>query len=144
MEEVQEPRNKPAPDNSAAPYKPVWAPHSGSDIPYPLFSSQQAYFAYLTLDEALIRGLVAIGEIYSQDSVPEFRLTNNSDPVILILEGGELVGAKQNRNLNTTMLIPPQKVTVIPVTSVEQGCWTYKCENYYSEGLLASPAMRAM
>ena len=74
---------------------------------YPLFSSQQAYFAYLTLDEALIRGLVEIGEIDSQGSVPELRLTNKSDLMILILDGEELVGAKQNRIVNTTMLIPP-------------------------------------
>ena len=99
---------------------------------YPLFSSQQAYFAYLTLDEALIRGLVEIGEIDSQGSVPELRLTNNSDLMILILDGEELVGAKQNRIVNTTMLIPPQKMTtVIPVSCVEQGRWTYKTKSFY-------------
>jgi hypothetical protein len=111
---------------------------------YPLFSSQQAYFAYLTLDEVLIRGLVEIGEIDSQGSVPELRLTNKSDLMILILDGEELVGAKQNRIVNTTMLIPPQKVTVIPVSCVEQGRWTYKTESFYSEERMASPAMRAM
>jgi hypothetical protein len=64
--------------------------------------------------------------------------------MILILDGEELVGAKQNRIVNTTMLIPPQKVTVIPVSCVEQGRWTYKTKSFYSEERMASPVMRAM
>jgi hypothetical protein len=111
---------------------------------YPLFSTQQAYFAYLTLDEALIRGLVEISEIDSQGSVPELRLTNNSDLMILILDGEELVGAKQNRIVNTTMLIPAKLTTVIPVSCVEQGRWTHKTQCFFSEERLASPSMRAM
>jgi hypothetical protein len=96
------------------------------------------------LDEALGQGLIEIAEIDGNGSVPQLKLTNKSERMILILDGEELVGAKQNRIVNTTMLIPPMEVIVIPVSCVEQGRWVYKTEKFYSEERLAPPALRAM
>lgn len=111
---------------------------------YPLFSGRQAYLAYLTLEEALVRGAVEIGEVDTQGSVPELRLTNCSELMILILDGEELVGAKQNRIVNTTLLIPPGKTTIIPVSCVEQGRWVYTSKRFTSEDRLAASCLRAM
>jgi len=111
---------------------------------YPVLSKRLSSLDYITLDEALSQGLIEIAEIDSGGSVPELKLTNKSEKMILILDGEELVGAKQNRIVNTTMLIPPMEVIVIPVSCVEQGRWVYKTERFYSEERLAPPALRAM
>jgi hypothetical protein len=60
-------------------------------------------------------------EIDEGGSVPELRVQNKSASMILILDGEELVGAKQNRIVNTTILIQGKSTTVIPVSCVEQG-----------------------
>jgi len=50
-------------------------------------------------------------------------LINRGDRPVLLIDGEELVGAKQNRVLNLTILAPAQSEIVIPVSCVEQGRW---------------------
>ncbi|MEI7688449.1 MAG: DUF6569 family protein, partial [Planctomycetota bacterium] len=50
------------------------------------------------------------------------------------LEGEELVGAKQNRILNTSVLLPAKCKIKIPVSCVERGRWAYKSRQFGSEG----------
>ena len=92
---------------------------------FPVLSDYVIPFDYLTLDEALPEDLIEIVEIDEGGSVPELRLNNKSDKMVLILDGEELVGAKQNRIVNTTILIPAKETIVIPVSCVEEGRWSY-------------------
>ena len=48
------------------------------------------------------------------------------DPNILILDGEELVGTKQKRAANITMLIPAHSAVVIPISCVERRRWYYQ------------------
>jgi len=57
--------------------------------------------------------------------VPELKVISQSDRPILLLDGEELVGAKQNRVLNTTILLREKAETNIQVSCVEQGRWSY-------------------
>ena len=52
---------------------------------------------------------------------------------VLFLEGEELVGAKQNRILNTSVLLPARSKIKIPVSCVERGRWAYKSKHFGSE-----------
>jgi hypothetical protein len=63
-------------------------------------------------------------------SVPELKLKNIGDQRVLILDGEQLVGAKQNRILNTTVLVEAGDTLIIPVTCVEQGRWSYSDGRY--------------
>jgi len=51
---------------------------------------------------------------------------------VLLLDGEELVGAKQNRILNLTVLAPAGKATVIPVSCVEAGRWNHESAEFRS------------
>ena len=89
---------------------------------------------YLTLDEALAAGLAEITEVSEQGSVPELRVLNRGVSPTLILDGEELVGAKQNRIVNLTILVAAQSELTIPVSCVEAGRWRAR-----SRGFVAAP-----
>ena len=54
------------------------------------------------LTEALVQNLIAVTEVCEGGSVPELKVVNKSGTMVLILDGEELIGAKQNRVVNTT------------------------------------------
>ena len=111
---------------------------------FPILSDYVIPFDYFTLDEALSKDLIEVVEIGEGGSVPELRVINKADKMILILDGEELVGAKQNRIVNTTILIPAMETVVIPVSCVEEGRWSYETERFHSEERIMVPTMRAM
>jgi hypothetical protein len=110
---------------------------------FALLSDYAANLDYLTLDEALAAGAIEVVEVSQGGSVPELKVVNRSDRMVLILDGEELVGAKQNRIVNTTILIAGNTTTVIPVSCVEQGRWSYSSDKFSSEGRLMVSTLRA-
>lgn len=78
---------------------------------------------YLMLEEAIASGAARVTEVSGGGSVPELRLENRGERPVLLLDGEELVGAKQNRVLNLTILAPGKRETAIPVSCVEAGRW---------------------
>jgi hypothetical protein len=63
---------------------------------------------YVTLDEALHAKTCEITEVSDHGSVPELRVVNRGLDPVLIVDGEELVGAKQNRVVNLTILVAAQ------------------------------------
>jgi hypothetical protein len=111
---------------------------------YPLLSSYEAGLGYLLLDEALTQGLIEVVEISKEGAVPELRVINNGRLMVLILDGEELVGAKQNRVVNTTILVKGDSTLVIPVSCVEQCRWSYRSTKFATEERMMSSRLRAM
>jgi hypothetical protein len=111
---------------------------------FPLLSEYEAALDYLTLDEAFAGGLIEVGEIDPGGSVPEIKVLNKAAKRVLILDGEELVGAKQNRIVNTTIVVEALSKTVIPVSCVEQGRWDYRGARFRSEGRVMSAELRSM
>jgi hypothetical protein len=63
---------------------------------------------------------------------------NNADVSVLLLDGEELAGAKQNRVLNTSILVKEKSELIIPVSCTEQGRWSYQTDEFYnSENILS-------
>ena len=92
---------------------------------FPLTSDLRSSVRYLLLEEGLRSGLVAVREVEKAGSVPNLAVENRSDADVLIVDGEELVGAKQNRIANLTLLVPAERTTIIPVSCVEAGRWSY-------------------
>jgi hypothetical protein len=92
---------------------------------WPMLNASDDEPDYLMLDDALGKGLATVTETCEGGSVPELRFVNNCDSAVLLVDGEELVGAKQNRVLNLTILAPPRRELQIPVSCVERGRWQY-------------------
>ncbi len=110
---------------------------------FPLIGPDIALTDYLLLDDALKEHLIEVTELTQGGSVPELKVTNSSEKTVLLLDGEELVGAKQNRILNTTILVAGKTVVVIPVSCVEQGRWSYRSSVFCSEERVMPPSMRS-
>jgi hypothetical protein len=87
---------------------------------------------YRILDDALALGLVEVTEVSEQGSVPNLRVVNRSPDRILIVDGEELVGAKQNRVVNLTILVNAHSELTIPVSCVEAGRWRLRSRTFSS------------
>ena len=79
---------------------------------------------WLTLEEAGDR--VHVTEVSEAGSVSFLKVVNEADQALLLLDGEELIGAKQNRILNTTVLVAAHAEVTIPVSCVEEGRWGYR------------------
>ena len=88
----------------------------------PLFPRTDPRAEYLTLDEAIPLGF-HVTELDAAGSVPELLAKNPLDSNVLLYDGEELLGAKQNRILNVTVLVPARSESKIPVSCVEEGRW---------------------
>ncbi len=109
---------------------------------FPLFSEKKYEVEYLMMKEALEKGLLKVKEVSESGHVPELSAENLSELPILLLGGEELEGAKQNRILNVSILLPPKKRSVIPVSCVERGRWHYKERNFKESDYVAYSRMR--
>jgi len=78
---------------------------------------------YLLYQNARDTGLVSIEEVSEAGAVGQLRVSNRSDRPILLVEGEVLLGMKQTRVLNLSILVPAQTVLDVPVSCVESGRW---------------------
>lgn len=111
---------------------------------FPLLDSGGTEPGYLTLDQALEQHVVTIDEVSESGSVPELKLVNRGELPVLLVDGEELVGAKQNRILNLTILVAALTTTVIPVSCVEAGRWSRRSASFTSAARTQYAAGRAM
>jgi hypothetical protein len=108
----------------------------------PLFHSGNGGPPYLTLKEAMTQGILTISEIGSEGTVPELKVINKGEVAVLLLDGEEVSGAKQNRVLNTTILVGPLTEVVIPVSCTEQGRWSYTSRNFGDSDVVMAASIR--
>jgi hypothetical protein len=78
---------------------------------------------YLLYQQAQDMGVVSIEEVSEAGTVGELRVANRANMPILLVEGEVLLGMKQTRVLNLTILVPAQTVLDVPVSCVESGRW---------------------
>jgi ARG/rhodanese/phosphatase superfamily protein len=107
----------------------------------PLFPRRDPGAAYVTLDEALAGGL-RIAETSESGSVPELVVENPLAQRVLLYDGEELVGAKQNRILNVSVLVEAKSALTIPVSCVEQGRWRRESAHFLAGSHISHAELR--
>ncbi len=110
---------------------------------FPLLTELDGGPDYMTLKEALEKSHLLVTEVSSGGSVPELKVVNKAGLSVLLLDGEELVGAKQNRVLNTTILINEKSEVVIPVSCTEKGRWAYVSPSFHDSDTVMSPSLRS-
>lgn len=93
----------------------------------PLYPVSEPVAAYITLAEAIALGL-SVTEVDEDGVVGELRVANPTPHRVLMYDGEELEGAKQNRILNVSVLVEAGSTLVVPVSCVEAGRWNYDAD----------------
>jgi hypothetical protein len=96
---------------------------------FPLIAGGTPELPYTLMADALTAGSLKITELGS-GTVPELLATNTGATGILVLDGEQLVGAKQNRTTNRSMILPAESETRIPVSCMEQGRWKHMGDDF--------------
>jgi hypothetical protein len=98
---------------------------------FPLFAEDVVNAPrYTTVGSALRAGSAKITEVSEGGSVPTLNLENLTDIPVLIIDGEELLGARQNRISNLTVLAPGKQTLKLPVSCVERGRWSYRSREF--------------
>ncbi len=111
---------------------------------FPLIGDPSAEGGFVLLDDALQSGEVRVEELDEGGSVPELRVINGGTLPVLILEGDELIGAKQNRIVNSSVLVAAESALILPVSCVERGRWSYRSRAFSSGDGSAHPSLRRL
>ncbi|WP_295722787.1 ARPP-1 family domain-containing protein [uncultured Methanobrevibacter sp.] len=101
---------------------------------------------FLTLKKGFDLGLVEVKECEVED-VNNVIITNNAVTPLILIDGEEIIGAKQNRIVNRTVIVPPKTTMKISVSCTERGRWSYKnnhfCDFEQSDYIANSNTRRA-
>jgi len=99
-------------------------------------------FNYLSINEAFKRNVIQVKELNEAGSVNSLLVLNSSADYIFLNDGDILEGAKQNRVLNTSVLLFPNSKVVIPVSCVESGRWRYSTTDFSPSEFFAPSELR--
>jgi hypothetical protein len=106
---------------------------------FPLIAPRAPELPYALLSEALEDGRLRITEV-GTGTVPSVLAISKHDLDILVLDGEQLIGARQNRMTNRSLLLAAGSETVIPVSCMEQGRW-HHVSDQFAPGKYHSPSL---
>src|SRR5712692_8035115 len=97
---------------------------------------------YVTFADAQKDGTAQITEVGWFGAVSTLEVKTSSKVPVLMIDGEILVGLKQNRVLNTTILIPAKTRLKVPVACVEAGRWRRATSKASRADYALSPKIR--
>jgi hypothetical protein len=100
---------------------------------FPLQGDTHAEQDISLLEGALQAGTLHIEELHEAGSIPELRVVNEGCQRVLILEGDKLIGEKQNRVVNSSVLVAAGSDLTLPVSCIECGRWSYRSRAFSPE-----------
>ena len=90
----------------------------------PLRINRNGHKDYLTLKRGISAGFVEITEC-EVSTVGTVLARNKANVPLVLIDGDEIVGAKQNRIMNRSLIVPPLTTMEVSVSCTEQGRWHY-------------------
>ena len=108
-----------------------------------LATSGQDSFHYVACGRAIADKLIDVKELSEGASINTIFVLNNSAHFVFLMDGDILAGAKQNRIVNTSILLAPQSKTQIPVSCVESGRWRRTSAAFRGTDYSAPSSLRA-
>jgi hypothetical protein len=99
----------------------------------PIRMRDASVLAASLLAEALGHGEAQVTEI-GEGQVKTVRVEHRGQAPLLLLDGEEVIGAKQNRVFNASFLIAPGATVDVPVSCVEKGRWRQTGAQFASSG----------
>ena len=97
----------------------------------------------LLLEEGIEGGHTVVNEVGEGGVVGQVRVLHRGHLPLLVLQGEQILGAKQNRSFNASFIVAPGKEVVLPVSCVEQGRWQRKSAAFKAGATTLSPELRA-
>lgn len=98
---------------------------------------------YITLAEAQKQRSAQVTELDEGGAVSALAVVNTSGVPVLMIDGEIVIGLKQNRVLNITILVPPKTTLKVPVACVEAGRWRRTTGKAGRADYSLSPRIRA-
>ena len=77
-------------------------------------------------DDLYDKGLAKAEEVSDEGIVSQVKIINDSENLLFITDGEAIIGAKQNRIAERSVIIQDQSDAVVPVYCVERGRWGYR------------------
>jgi len=109
-----------------------------------LHSANGKGLRYASLDESLAAKTVQITEISQAGAVPFLKVINTGRERVFLMAGEQLIGARQNRVLNVSILVEAATELVVPVSCVEAGRWHYRSTEFTTEETMSHGLLRKM
>jgi hypothetical protein len=95
------------------------------------------------LDEALTNGQSTVTEVTAGGMVAQVRVAHHGPLPLLLVDGEQILGAKQNRMINASFLIGAGQVVNVPVSCVERGRWRGESVSFASSETTVAVTARA-
>ena len=119
----------------------------GNVAVFPLFTGLPLFpgggsLDYVLAHEALAAGTVEVREVSEEGSVGSLLVDNGGDQPVLFVEGQELTGAKQNRAVTASVLIPATSQIRMPVCCIQRKKWEYASTRLFGAGSCCPPTLR--
>ena len=100
-------------------------------------------FGFLTAAPAIDSGALEIRELRSEGAVNTLLAINHTAHFYLLTDMDMLKGAKQNRVVNTSVLIMPHSKQEVDVSCVERSRWSYNSPTFTPAPRILDTKMRA-
>lgn len=97
---------------------------------YPILCQKNTVLNYVSLKEAIKNDYITLTEVDSVGSISDIIIENNSGNKVLIWDGEMLIGSKQDRVFNSSILIQENSKVILPVSCIEQGRWSHRIDKF--------------